>query len=1075
VREDGLKDDVKMCFWNIHGLASKLQAATAFFLYLNSFDIFCLAETWIKIDFDTFCFSSRLTNFDLNWTFATQRVVHGRAMGGMLIGVRKTLKHKWVFDSYNSIAFVRNLENGVIVIPAYIPPFNWEEGFSDYMNFFLHFDLNNFIFLGDLNARIGQLDNVIADIDCFGGRKSKDFFVNRNGHQVIDFCNDNNLVILNGRCFQDLDGDFTFLNANGQSVIDYVLVSRCIFDSICFFKIDFRLESDHFPLRVSLKGSARSAVAPGLQPLVPRLNWLLQDEQVFCERVSQGLSGIVFEELTVDESVDTVLRVIDQSAEKKKVNGFYEQRWFDIECLHARRVLRRSLADFKKISSKENHSRVIMHKKSYFELCRRKRRKYQDAIVDQFDNIKDSIDFWDAVKVLKKTDNVFAESITAVEWQTYFCKLLNPEIQYHDFLLGTRYVYDDDLDREFQLFEIKNALAKLKDRKAPGVDAIPSEFFKHLNEETLVLVIGILNRVFKGEMFPTTFTEAIVFPLFKKGDIALISNFRGISFLTAFYKIYTQMILARLEIFVFKKEFLHEGQAGFRKGYSTFDNIFTLSSIVEDNIAVPKGKVYAFFIDFSAAFDTVNRSALLYKLECIGISTKCCEAIKDIYTLTKAKVWTKGGYTDTFETRAGVRQGCILSPLLFTLYVNDLCDEVSVGGFLYAGVWIRMLMYADDIVFLSSDPDILQQMIDQLSEYCLKWDLLVNLKKSKVMVFRKKGRLKKNLKWTYRGETIDIVSSYKYLGINLTSTGKFGAHLESQLAVAKLGLNTVYKSVFFIQSRRIDAYFKLFDAVSRAVLCYAAQVWGYQKFDVVEKLLRFFIKKLLRLPYNTPNYMLMLETGRDPIFVFTLKLHWKFILKTLKGSHNRFSYILLQQGILKEHRWFKMLKSAALEFGNWGEFEGFEVEKVKPALDQVFDFLTQKERVGLLDQVMLGQLHPLYKELKTDWGRVNFFEDKLSIRDMRFVMMARMEMLPLNWKPWFPDDNHNCTLCNLKVIENVQHFLLECPVLREFRPDSLKNCDVIDILKGEIGWAALAKFISRSLNYRTFMVEEFNG
>ena len=88
--------------------------------------------------------------------------------------------------------------------------------------------------------------------------------------------------------------------------------------------------------------------------------------------------------------------------------------------------------------------------------------------------------------------------------------------------------------------------------------------------------------------------------------------------------------------------------------------------------------------------------------------------------------------------------------------------------------------------------------------------------------------------------------------------------------------------------------------------------------------------------------------------------------------------------------------------------------------------------------------------------------------------MLRTEMLPLNWKPWFPDSNHECTLCNLKVNENIEHFVKICPILKEFRSKNISDCNIINILNGGIDWKVIANFISLALNYRTQLIDEFN-
>jgi len=546
--------------------------------------------------------------------------------------------------------------------------------------------------------------------------------------------------------------------------------------------------------------------------------------------------------------------------------------------------------------------------------------------------------------------------------------------------------------------------------------------------------------------------------------------------LTSFYKIYTTILVHRFNIFVFQQKLLHESQAGFLKGYSTTDNIFVLYSIIEDQIRVPKGKVFAFFIDFTAAFDTVNRDALFLKLNNLGFSTKALNAIRAIYNKTRSRVWTKHGYTPEFFTKAGVRQGCILSPLLFTLFINDLNDFIDIGGFCYNGVWIRMLMYADDIVFLAKDPNILQSMIDKLSIYCDKWNLRVNLNKSKIMIFHKGSRVSKLYHWTYNQDEIEIVSGYKYLGINLVCSGKFVNHLGCQLNAAKMALNMAYNGIFYLHSNNISSYFKVFDAIARSIMCYAAQVWGFVKYDdEVEKLQRFFIKKLLRLPYNTPNYMLLLETGRDLIFVYTLKLHWSFILHTLKLNDERFSKIMLEIGIVHEHSWFLAIKNFANEFDLWEHFCGFQYDKIKPVLESILNLVIDKERMILFNNALLGQFHPLYKELKIIWGREEYLNhSNYSLNEKRHICMTRTEMLPLNWKPWFINNDFNCQLCNDHVYENIEHFVKGCPALIGCRPVQFINMNLIDILKNYNNYKQLANFVLTALKTRKIILQDFN-
>ena len=129
--------------------------------------------------------------------------------------------------------------------------------------------------------------------------------------------------------------------------------------------------------------------------------------------------------------------------------------------------------------------------------------------------------------------------------------------------------------------------------------------------------------------------------------------------------------------------------------------------------------------------------------------------------------------TNMFDSPFGLKQGCVISPILFTCFINDIIKEV--GGtnncIIIHSYDLRLLLYADDMIIISDTPFHLQQMLNKFNEYCNRWSLNVNIDKTKITLFRNGGYVEKNESWKYNNRPLEIVSCYKYLGVHITSRG----------------------------------------------------------------------------------------------------------------------------------------------------------------------------------------------------------------------------------------------------------------------------------------------------------------
>ena len=202
-------------------------------------------------------------------------------------------------------------------------------------------------------------------------------------------------------------------------------------------------------------------------------------------------------------------------------------------------------------------------------------------------------------------------------------------------------------------------------------------------------------------------------------DIDVPDNYRCVSLLSILGKCYTAILNKRLYDWLEANDRIYETQTGFRRGYSTPDHVFTLYAVTQKYHSRRGGKLYVAFIDLRKAFDSVKREIQLRTLCKTGVSSTFVNAIKTIYQKVLSCVRMSSEFTDMIGCPQGLRQGCVLSPTLFSIIINELATEVSQngkhGGQLLPGlIELFILLFADDLALLSCSPTGLQTQLDCL-------------------------------------------------------------------------------------------------------------------------------------------------------------------------------------------------------------------------------------------------------------------------------------------------------------------------------------------------------------------------
>ena len=234
------------------------------------------------------------------------------------------------------------------------------------------------------------------------------------------------------------------------------------------------------------------------------------------------------------------------------------------------------------------------------------------------------------------------------------------------------------------------------------------------------LLIRLFNEVFASNRKIYQWTVALITPIYKKGEEMNPGNHRGISALSCLGKLFTSILNQRLLRYVFERNILSKAQLGFIAGNRTSDAHLILHDLSQQYCHKRGQKIFACFVDFQKAFDSVPRDIFFNKITQTGISGKFFNTLKTLYENDVCRVKLDNGLTNTFLANQGVKQGCILSPLLFNIFLADLPGRLSDNSCKPVEVdesnRIRCIIWADDIVLLSESEDGLQCMLNNLSQ-----------------------------------------------------------------------------------------------------------------------------------------------------------------------------------------------------------------------------------------------------------------------------------------------------------------------------------------------------------------------
>ncbi|CAH2216375.1 jg3180 [Pararge aegeria aegeria] len=281
------------------------------------------------------------------------------------------------------------------------------------------------------------------------------------------------------------------------------------------------------------------------------------------------------------------------------------------------------------------------------------------------------------------------------------------------------------------LKSVEKALKKLDKNKGAGPDELPAIFIKNCAATLAYPLYLIFNRSLATGIFPDKWKFANVVPIPKSGQADDILNYRPISLLSHVSKVFESLICPYLSFQL--QSILIAQQHGFRNKMSTVSNLTEYTTQIIDNI--DKGyQVDAIYMDVSKAFDRVDHMILISKLYDAGIQGTLLSWLSSYLSCRQQKVVVCGYESDPFRVPSGVPQGSHLGPMLFLVYINDVCDNIKSSNF---------TLFADDLKIFKAiktplDSDSLQNDLNSISDWSAKNKLPLNIKKCLLSVHQKK-------------------------------------------------------------------------------------------------------------------------------------------------------------------------------------------------------------------------------------------------------------------------------------------------------------------------------------------------
>ena len=437
-------------------------------------------------------------------------------------------------------------------------------------------------------------------------------------------------------------------------------------------------------------------------------------------------------------------------------------------------------------------------------------------------------------------------------------------------------------------------ISSFDNNKAYGPTSIPTNIYKLIAKEIAKPLANIVNLSFATGIFPNSLKIAKITPIYKnKGSKLSHENYRPISLLSNIHKIFEKLMYKRVYSFLSLYNCIYELQFGFQQHHSTDHALLSLTEEIR-NALDKNNYCCAVFIDLQKAFDTVDHTILLQKLNHYGIRGICNSWFKSYLSNRKHFVSINGFNSSTENINIGVPQGSVLGPLLFLIYINDLHHSI---------LFCNVRHFADDTNLLISNNSLkyINNKINLDLRFLNNWlkanKISLNTSKTELILFKQKSKIINfNLKIKFNGKKLFLSDHVKYLGIYIDQ------HLNWNFHIDQLRLKLARANGMLSKIRHYVPYHTLiniYHGISSSHLTYSCIIWG-QKFSLYQKSISILQNKPIRIMHfqshdisATPFYqqskiLKLYDHVKMKNFLLIHNYHNKELPKTLQNHFTQY-------------------------------------------------------------------------------------------------------------------------------------------------------------------------------------------